>query len=175
MSPGLRPEPGLLLELAPCGVLRVLLGAVVGDVEAAGRDLAQDPSRREAELADEQDAVLVVDGDDRDRARMAGDVALGARAVGALDGVDPERQVAAVMEDPGIDDVLDEIGPGGILRGRRIAGRSVGGQAAASAGCWMIVSPVSGSNRCTFSSGILRSTMSFGRTRWSESTIATRS
>src|SRR6185312_13016434 len=103
---------------APCGVLRVLIGAVVGDVEAAGRDLAQDPSRREAELADEQDAVLVVDGDDRDRARMAGDVALGARAVGALDGVDPERQVAAVMEDPGIDDVLDEIGPGGILRGR---------------------------------------------------------
>ncbi len=100
MPPGRRPEPGLLLELAPGRVLGVLLRAVRGDIEAAGRDLAQDPPGGQPELADEQDAVLVVDGHDRDRARMAGDVALGARAVGALDGVDPERQVPAVVEDP---------------------------------------------------------------------------
>ena len=38
---------------------------------------------------------------------------VGARAVGALDRVDPERQVATVVEDPRVDDALDEIGPGG--------------------------------------------------------------
>jgi len=48
---------------------------------------------------------------------MADDVAGPARAVGALDGVDPERQVAALVEDPRVDDALDEIGPG-ITRGR---------------------------------------------------------
>ena len=57
---------------------------------------------------------------------MADDVARAARAVGALDGVDAERQVAALMEDPRVDDALDEIGPGGILRGRRVAVRRVG-------------------------------------------------
>jgi hypothetical protein len=40
---------------------------------------------------------------------MPGDVALGARAVGALDGVDAERQVAALVEDARVDDPLGEV------------------------------------------------------------------
>jgi hypothetical protein len=48
---------------------------------------------------------------------MTDDVAGPARAVGPLDGVDPERQVAALVQDPRLDDALDEIGPG-IPRGR---------------------------------------------------------
>ena len=41
-------QAGLLLELAPGGDLGILLGAVVGDVEAAGRDLEQGRVRRAA-------------------------------------------------------------------------------------------------------------------------------
>jgi hypothetical protein len=40
---------------------------------------------------------------------VAGNVALGPRSVGPLDGVDPERQVAAAMEDPRFDNPLDEV------------------------------------------------------------------
>ena len=52
---------------------------------------------------------------------MPGDVADGARAVGALDRVDPEFQELAAVQDLRIDDVLDEIGPGDRLRGRGLA------------------------------------------------------
>jgi hypothetical protein len=38
-----------------------------------------------------------------------GDVAVGSRPIGPLEGVDPERQVATVMEDPRRDDALDEV------------------------------------------------------------------
>jgi len=50
---------------------------------------------------------------------MADDVARGPRAVGPLDRVDAERQVAAVMNDLGIDDPLDEVvvGRAGVDRG----------------------------------------------------------
>ena len=51
--------------------------------------------------------------EDRDGARVADDLARPARAVGPLDRVDPERQVAAAMEDPRVDDALVEVGPGG--------------------------------------------------------------
>jgi len=47
------------------------------------------------------------------------DVAQGVRAVGTLDGVDADRQIAAAVDRPRIDDAFDEIGPGGFrLRGR---------------------------------------------------------
>jgi hypothetical protein len=45
------------------------------------------------------------------------EVARPARAVGALDRIDAERQVATLVDDPRIYDPLDEIGPG-IKRGR---------------------------------------------------------
>jgi hypothetical protein len=48
---------------------------------------------------------------------MTDDIPGPARSVGPLDGVDPERQVAALVEDARLDDALDEIGPG-IPRGR---------------------------------------------------------
>ena len=51
---------------------------------------------------------------------MPGDVAHGPGAVGALDGVDPKGQELALVDDPGLDDALDEIGPGDRLRGRWI-------------------------------------------------------
>jgi hypothetical protein len=52
---------------------------------------------------------------------MTGDLAGAAGSIGPLDGVDPEGQVAPLVEDVRIDDALDEIGPGGILRGRWFA------------------------------------------------------
>jgi hypothetical protein len=64
---------------------------------------------------------------------MARDVAGRARPVGAFDGVDPELEELAAMEDLGIDDPLDEIGPGGVLRGRGLAFGGLAGQATASA------------------------------------------
>ena len=82
------------------------------DVERAGRDLEQRLADGDPVLPDEQDPVLVVDGEDRDRARVADDVARPARAIGALDRVDPEGQVAAAVDDPRVDDALGQIGPG---------------------------------------------------------------
>jgi hypothetical protein len=35
-----------------------------------------------------------------------------------LDGVDPEGEVVPPMDDPPVDHAYDEIGPGGVLRGR---------------------------------------------------------
>jgi hypothetical protein len=70
-------------------------------------------------LPDEKHAILTIDRQDGDGTRMAGDLARPARAIGPLDRVDPEGQVAAAMEDLRLDDALDEIGPGGILQGRR--------------------------------------------------------
>ena len=51
------------------------------------------------------------------------------------------------MEDLAIDDALAKIGPGVVLRGRRLFGRSDVAQAATVAGALAIVSPVSRSNR----------------------------
>jgi hypothetical protein len=50
-------------------------------------------------LTHEEHAVLLVERDDRDRARMPGDLALRTRAVRSLDRVDAERQVVALVED----------------------------------------------------------------------------
>lgn len=119
LPPGRGPVAGLLLELATRRELRVLdrAGRRV-DVERPGRDLEQDTARRRAVLADQEDLVVGIDRDDRDGTRMTGDIALGPRPVRALDGVDPERQVAAPMEDPRFDDPLDEVvgGRGGVDR-----------------------------------------------------------
>src|SRR5512141_1654368 len=82
-------------------------------------------------------------------------------AVGALRGVDPEREVAPAMQDPGVDDALDEIGPGGILRGRWVAAGAMGAQLITAASGWS-VSPVSPSNICSLLSGRTRLTMSPG-------------
>ena len=145
------------------------------DVERAGRDLEQRLADGDPVLADEQHAVLVVDREDRDGARVPDDVARAARAVGPLDRVDPERQVPAAVEDPRVDDALDEIGPGGIPRGRWVAVVRSVGQAATAAMSGARVSPVSPSNRCSLSSGRTSLTMSPGLTRCSDPTIATTS
>ena len=70
------PQPGLLLELARAARSGSSFDAVVGDVEAAGRDLEQDRAGGERGTGGRAGPVLGVDRDDRDRARMAGDVAL---------------------------------------------------------------------------------------------------
>ena len=144
-EPGRGPEPaeqlprpgpvaGLLLELAARGEVRVLDRAVGPLVERAGRDLEQGAFGRAPVLADEQDVIVGIDGDDRHGTGMAGDVARGTRPVGPLDRVDPERQVTTAVEDPRVDDALDEIGPG-FLRGRwlRASFGSRSGRAAAAA------------------------------------------
>ena len=110
MAPGPGPEAGLLLELARRGVVRVLRSARDRvRIEPARRDLPERATRRDAPLPDEDDAIRVVDRDDRDGARVTGDVALVARAVGPLDRVDPELEVAPTVEDARIDDPLDEL------------------------------------------------------------------
>jgi hypothetical protein len=98
--PGPGSESGLLLELARCGVGRVLDGAgrLVDDVQAARRDLPERSAGRGPPLADEDDPVRVVDRDDRDGSRMAGDVALVARPVGPFHGVPAELALPAAME-----------------------------------------------------------------------------
>src|SRR3989304_2334440 len=58
------------------------------------------------ELAAHQDPVLTIEGDDRDRARVADDVAPGAPAVGRDDLVDTDLEVVAAMDGPGADDGL---------------------------------------------------------------------
>src|SRR4029079_13840637 len=102
------------------------------------------------------------------------DVARPARAVGAFDGVDPERQVAALVDDPRVDDALDEIGPGGFPRGRCFFVWRVTVQATATAS-GARVRAVSPSDRSRLSRGSARLTMSPGRRRCSEPTIATMS
>jgi hypothetical protein len=69
-------------------------------------------------LPDEEHPILGIDRQDRDGAWMARDLARAAGSVGPLDRVDPEGQVAAPVENLRLDDALDEIGPGGIPRGR---------------------------------------------------------
>jgi hypothetical protein len=49
------------------------------------------------------------------------DLACRPRPVGALDGVDSEGEIAPAVQDLRVDDALDEIDPGGILRGRWVA------------------------------------------------------
>ena len=57
-------------------------------------------------LADQQDAVLGIDRDDRHAARVGRDVACRAVAVGRLDGVHAELEDAAAAEDLGRDEPL---------------------------------------------------------------------
>ena len=114
-------HPGLLLQLTWSGEVGVLDRPVIGHVKRPGRDLEQGLADRDAVLAHEQDPILVVDSQDRDGTGVTGDLARPAGAVGALDGVHPERQIATLVEDPRIDDTLDEIGPGGIPRGRWVS------------------------------------------------------
>ena len=65
-------------------------------------------------LADEQEAAVVVEREDGDRARVADDVALAGRAVGALDGVDAELEVVPAVDDVAGDDALGERIVGGV-------------------------------------------------------------
>jgi hypothetical protein len=150
---------GLLLELASSGELRVLgSGGVLGRVEAPGRDFEQDALRRRPPLADEQDAILGVDRDDRDRAGVTDDVALRTGAVGPLDRIDPEGEVATTVEDATVDDPLDELIVGGprIERGLGLArtgkpgpgGRI--GQAATASRSEVRLAPDSASKRWSF-------------------------
>jgi hypothetical protein len=94
-------------------------------------------------LANQRHATVGVDGDDGDSTGVAGDIALRTRPIGPLNGVDPEADVPTLVESPRVDDPLNEIGPGGILRGRlRVVG-SLGGQAATAAMSGASVMPVS--------------------------------
>jgi hypothetical protein len=78
---------------------------------------------------------------------MPGEVTDGARAVRPLDGIDAEFQELPAMQDLAVDDALAKIGPGVVLRGRRLLGGSTVAQAATVAGALAMVSPVSRSNR----------------------------
>ena len=121
LLPGPGAQAGLLLELSTGGDVGLLLDAIVLDVEAAGGDLQQRRIRRQPPLAHERYAIVGVERDDGDRSRMPRDVTRRSGAVGAFDGVDAEFQEGAAVQDLRIDDVLDEIGPGVVLRGRGLA------------------------------------------------------
>ncbi len=105
---------GLLFELPSRGEGRVLGRAVGSGVERPGRDLEEDAPGRRAVLANEEDAIGVVEGDDRHCAGVADDVALAVGPVGELDRVGPEGEVVAAVEDPGIDDALVQM-VGGVV------------------------------------------------------------
>jgi hypothetical protein len=104
---------------------------------------------------DEEDPILGVDRDDRDRPGVADDVPRGARAIGPLDRVDAECQIAALMNDLRIDDPLDEVvvGRAGIDRGFGVARADIAGpglamgQAATASRSEVRLAPDSASNR----------------------------
>jgi hypothetical protein len=106
--------------------------------------------------------VVRVHGDDRDRARMPDDVPGGPAAVAPFDRVDAERQVAAPMDDAGVDDPLEQVVDGFRRRartvrvrvGRRGVDRTGGagpvglvGQAATGSRSDVRLMPLSASNR----------------------------
>ncbi len=66
-----------------------------------------------APLAHEEQPVVLVEREHRDRARVPDDVARSPRAVGALDRVDAELHVPPAVDDLGRDDaLLERVGPG---------------------------------------------------------------
>ena len=69
------PHPGLFLELAPSGLVGILDRPVLGHIERAGRDLEEGLADGHPVLADEQDTVVGIEREDRDRARVTDDVA----------------------------------------------------------------------------------------------------
>ena len=159
------------------------------EIEAPGRDLEQGIVGGEPPLADERDPT---------RRRRAATMATApgwpaksrvAREPSARSTVSTRNSMnAPAMDDAPVDDalaqVVDVCGPARANADRprrtppgpscRWVGRS-SVRLPTWACAWMMVSPDSGSNRWSFSSGITRLTMSPGRTRWSESTIATTS
>ncbi len=92
---------------------------LIDDVQRAGRDLQQDAARRVPPLVHEQHVVVSIEREDRDRARMAADVAGCDRAVGASDRVHPEREVPAAVENAALDELFAKIG---VRIGRRGVG-----------------------------------------------------
>ena len=178
------PVAGLLLELAaerrgPGPRSRRVVGSTSS--VPAGISSRIRPGRQPV-LADERTRSVVVDREDRDGARVADDVALGARAVGPLDRVDPERQVAAAGRstcESTTPLVEVEVGapPGPRRRARScsvmLAGAS--GGAVAAARVETRDAPDSASNRWSFASGRLSFRTSPGLTWCDESTIATMS
>ena len=118
----LAPPPssvaGLLLELATRREIRVFRAALIVRIQRAGRHLEEQPLRGAPVLPDEEDVVIRIEREDRNRSRVPGDIAGRTGAVRSFDRVDPERQVPATVEDPGVDDALDESSPGVIIRGR---------------------------------------------------------
>jgi hypothetical protein len=97
-------------------------------------------------LAHEEDTVLFVERDDRDGPRVAADLAAGPRPVRALDRVDAERQVVALVEDLGLDDPFFQR-VGRLLRAGRTA------QAVTCFACTSSERPVSVSKTWSLSSG----------------------
>jgi hypothetical protein len=106
---------------------------------------------------------------------MARDVPLGAAAVGSLDRVDPELEIAAAVENPRRDDPLDELGVRGLIGVARVGGggaragvadpsRPVG-QAGTASRSEIRLSPVSRSKRWSLEYGRISSRTSPGLTR----------
>ena len=94
--PSLGREADLLGQLALGARHRIL--AV--DVELARRELDKDRVERGAVLADDDGAVVVVDGDDRDRAGVVDDVALERGAVRRLERADGHLDQVAAVDHP---------------------------------------------------------------------------
>jgi hypothetical protein len=115
-APATGPIPGLLFQLPAGRRSRVLGLPVVVDVEGAGGNLQEGLSGRRAELPDEEDGSVGVEGDDGDGPRVPADVPLVAGSVGPFDGVNPEGQVAAAVEDAGLHHPFGEVPGHGVFR-----------------------------------------------------------
>ena len=118
LSPGRGAHAGFLLQLAPRRQIGIFDRAVLADIQGSGRNLQQQLTDRDPILPDEEHAIVGIDRQDRHRARVTGDLTGAARAIRSFDRVDSERQIVAAVDDLRLDDALDEIGPGDLLRGR---------------------------------------------------------
>jgi len=90
-------SPGLLGQFARRGERGILDRAVGSRVARPGRDLEEDPLRRGAVLAD-QDDLVAVERHDRHGAGMVDDLAFAARPVGELDGLDTQAHDATLVD-----------------------------------------------------------------------------
>ena len=166
-----RPGAGLLLELAPRGDARGPRPCRRSPDRGRPPGSRAGPRRRRAGTGARRGPARRVEGDDRDRARG------GRRSRGSRASRRPARSCrrgtsgSALVEDARVDDAFDEIGPGGILRGRVGRGRLLA--AASDVGREVDRSRCRTGGACRAAGRSV--TMSPGRTRCSDPTIATMS
>src|SRR5205823_4304810 len=98
VPPGAGAIARLLLQLARRSDRVVLDGPVGMPIERARRDLEERLADRVAPLPDEEHLAVGIDGDHRDGAGMARDVARRSAAIRQLDGVDSEFENPAAAE-----------------------------------------------------------------------------